>query len=86
MINTYEIYAHVGDSCVHAGESDISVEISSYMMESDEILFTKPVSIFGFEMKRYFVVKNKEKRKKRKERRGGRERRKGGKRERKKKK
>jgi len=64
MINTYEIYAHVGDSCVHAGESDISVEISLYMRESDEILFTKPVSIFGFEMKRYFVVKNTEKRNK----------------------
>lgn len=64
MINTYEIYAHVGDSCVHSGESDISVEIKSYMRESDVVLFTKPVSIFGFEMKRYFVVKNIEKRNK----------------------
>ena len=64
MINTYEIYAHVGDSCVHAGESDISVEIMSYMRESDVVLFTKAVNIFGFEMKRYFVVKNIEKRNK----------------------
>ena len=63
-INTYEIYSHVGDSCIHEGESDISVEIKQYMRESDEILFTKPVDIFGFEMKRYFVVKNKEERNK----------------------
>ena len=64
MINTYEIYAHVGDSCMHSGESDISVEIRSYMRESDVVLFTKAVNIFGFEMKRYFVVKNIEKRNK----------------------
>lgn len=54
MINTYEIYAHAGDSCIHSGDSDIGVEIVT--QESDEILFTKPVSIFGIELKRYFVV------------------------------
>lgn len=53
-MNTYEIYAHAGDSCVHIGDSHIGVEL--FATKSDEILFSKPVSIFGFELKRYFVV------------------------------
>lgn len=54
LINTYEIYPHIGDSCVHSAESKIGVEI--FAKESDEILYTNSLRIFGFEIKRYYVA------------------------------
>jgi hypothetical protein len=58
LINTNHIYPHVGDSLMHSWESDLSVELEA--QEGQDVIFISPVSVFGYEIRRYLVVKNKD--------------------------
>ena len=58
MINTYFIYPHIGDSPIHSWDSNLSVQVE--VKEGEELLFESPVSIFGYELRNYVVVRKNE--------------------------
>ena len=55
-IDTNYIYPHVGDSKMHSFDSDISVQIK--ITEDQNVLYSSPVQVLGYELRRYYVVKN----------------------------